>query len=115
MLAQAKEKGVELVIPTDGMCTEDEAGVEKKSSPVTKVYQQVGWDSMLAQQVLKSSNRNSQMQRQLSWNGPLGVFEIPDFEVGTRVVAEFIGSLTEKGVTTVVGGGDKCCCQPIWT
>lgn len=41
------------------------------------------------------------------WNGPLGVFEIPDFEVGTKVVAECIGSLTEKGVTTVVGGGDS--------
>ncbi|GIW22061.1 MAG: hypothetical protein KatS3mg068_1068 [Candidatus Sericytochromatia bacterium] len=41
------------------------------------------------------------------WNGPLGVFEKPQFENGTKKVALFLSTLKEKGVTTIVGGGDS--------
>jgi 3-phosphoglycerate kinase len=37
------------------------------------------------------------------WNGPMGIFEIPEFSAGTRAVAETLANLT--GVTTLVGGG----------
>jgi len=41
--------------------------------------------------------------RTIIWNGPMGVFEIPRFSQGTRVVAQGIAGA--EGVTTVVGGG----------
>ena len=41
------------------------------------------------------------------WNGPMGVFETPPFDHGTRAVAAAMAAATAKGVVTVVGGGDS--------
>lgn len=41
------------------------------------------------------------------WNGPLGVFENPNFSKGTNAVAHFLADITKKGAITIVGGGDS--------
>ncbi len=41
------------------------------------------------------------------WNGPMGVFETPPFDKGTRAVADAMANATPKGATTIVGGGDS--------
>lgn len=41
------------------------------------------------------------------WNGPMGVFEMPNFAKGTLAIAEELVKVTENGGTTIVGGGDS--------
>jgi 3-phosphoglycerate kinase len=45
--------------------------------------------------------------RTILWNGPLGVFEIPQFSVGTESIARLLANITSKSVVTVIGGGDS--------
>ncbi len=41
------------------------------------------------------------------WNGPMGVFEQPPFDKGTRAIADAMAHATDRGATTIVGGGDS--------
>jgi phosphoglycerate kinase len=45
--------------------------------------------------------------RSIFWNGPMGVFELPSFAVGTKAVGEAVASATDAGARSVVGGGDS--------
>jgi len=48
------------------------------------------------------------------WNGPLGVFEFPNFEKGTRSVMDEVVKATGRGVATIVGGGETATCAALW-
>ena len=41
------------------------------------------------------------------WNGPMGVFEMPPFDAGTKTVAEAVAFATTQGAITIIGGGDS--------
>jgi phosphoglycerate kinase len=41
------------------------------------------------------------------WNGPMGVFEMPPFDAGTKAVAEAVAAATKAGAITIIGGGDS--------
>ncbi len=45
--------------------------------------------------------------RTIVWNGPMGVFEIPPFDQGTKAIAQAVAQATEKGAKSVIGGGDS--------
>src|SRR5690606_25580451 len=48
--------------------------------------------------------RNS---RTILWNGPMGVFEMPKFEMGTKAIAEAVVEATKNGAFSLIGGGDS--------
>jgi phosphoglycerate kinase len=104
MLAKAKAKGVNLLLPTDAVITtelkEDAPYAEGPSNsiPDDKMGVDIGTLSRKAfsDAILKSGT--------VIWNGPMGVFEIAAFAGGTKAVAE---AMAECKGFTIVGGGDS--------
>jgi phosphoglycerate kinase len=58
-------------------------------------------------QTAASYSRAIASAKTIIWNGPMGVFETPPFDRGTRAIADAMASATAKGATTIVGGGDS--------
>jgi len=104
LLAQAAERGVEIVLPTDIVVAPRFA----PDAPATVVAadaipaDQMGLDIGPASRDLFVSKLAD--AKTVFWNGPMGVFEFPAFAAGTRAVAE---ALTKLDALTVVGGGDS--------
>jgi phosphoglycerate kinase len=58
-------------------------------------------------QTAASYSRAIATAKTVIWNGPMGVFETPPFDRGTRAIAEAMANATANGTTTIVGGGDS--------
>ncbi len=104
MVEKAKAKGVELLLPVDHV-----AGAEfKESTPPLATEDQNIPDGYMGMdigpktiQLYKNAIDNA---KTVIWNGPMGVFEFPNFAEGTRSVAE---AMAKSQAVTVVGGGDS--------
>ena len=96
-----------IVLPTDVEVAErfdkeaDHRTVDLKSIPAGWMGLDVGPESVKAfSEILNKS-------KTIFWNGPMGVFEFPNFAAGTKGVAEAIIAATSDGAYSVVGGGDS--------
>ena len=103
-LAAADKKGVDIVFPIDHIvATEfsEKAAAEYVDSadvPDGKLGMDIGFKTIekIREKLLKAKT--------IVWNGPMGVFEFPEFQKGTIAVAEIVAESSGK---TVVGGGDS--------
>ena len=104
VLAEAAERGVELVLPTDIVVAPRFAADAPASVVAADAIpaDQMGLDIGPASRELFASKLAD--ARTVFWNGPMGVFEFPAFAAGTQAVAE---ALTKVDGLTVVGGGDS--------
>lgn len=108
LLEEAKEKGVALILPTDILAA-DKFDNDAATQVVT-VDEGVpdGWMGLdIGPESLKTFQTELSECKTIIWNGPMGVFEMPTFAKGTLGIATLLAELTEKGVVTVVGGGDS--------
>merc|ERR1711953_1270865 len=108
---KAKEKGVELILPSDVACGDEfPAGgkeVNVKVVPAEEIPD--GWlgldNGPKATEEIKAALADC---KTIIWNGPMGVFESSQFAKGTYDIAECLAELTEKnGAITIIGGGDS--------
>jgi len=106
-LAEAQERGVEIVLPTDIVAADafsaDAAHdvVAADAIPADRMGLDIGPESAKAFAARLADART------VFWNGPMGAFEMAPFAEGTRVVAEALVAATGAGALTVVGGGDS--------
>jgi phosphoglycerate kinase len=99
--------GDRLVLPVDVVVAREIAsGAERRTVPVDRVER--GWRILdVGPRTLGAIDEALQSARTVFWNGPLGVFETPPFDAGTRAAAKLLAAATDRGAYTVVGGGDS--------
>merc|ERR1719450_1906403 len=109
--AQAKEKGVEVILPSDIACGDafpaDGKEVGFKVVPADAIPD--GWLGLdNGPQATEDIKKALADCKTIIWNGPMGVFESSQFNKGTYEIAECLAELTEKnGAITIIGGGDS--------
>ena len=104
LMANAKAKGVNLMLPVDTVvATEFNADAEYKTVPSNAIP--AGWMGMdIGEETRAKYAEVIKAAKTVIWNGPMGVFEFPNFAKGTSAVAE---ACAECKGTTIIGGGDS--------
>lgn len=104
LMDRAKEKGVNMVLPVDTVVAE---GFDNDAKHYTVPVEDIPQDYMgldigeKTREVFAGLIANS---RTVVWNGPMGVFEMPNFAVGTKEIAKAMAECKGK---SIVGGGDS--------
>ncbi len=104
---KASAKGVKLLLPTDVVVAE-EFKADSPSKLVSCDQIPEGWMGLdIGPQSIQLFQKELSECKTVVWNGPMGVFEFPNFAKGTYAIAESLGNLTERGAVTIIGGGDS--------
>ena len=107
LIQKAKDKGVNLMLPADSLIADkfaNDANVDVAANtaiPDGWMGLDLGPDSREAfAEVIRAS-------KTILWNGPMGVFEMSNFSLGTEYVAQAIAEATAAGAYSLIGGGDS--------
>ncbi len=107
LVAKAAARNVELIFPIDFICG-DKFSPDANTQPAdlaTGIPE--GWEGMDGGPKSIELYRNAILSsKTIIWNGPAGVFEFDKFAGATKAMADAIAEATDKGATTIVGGGD---------
>ena len=104
MIQKAKSKGVKLLLPIDNVVAKEfKADAESFITDIDKMPADcMGLD--IGPKTIELFKKELQDAKTVIWNGPMGVFEMPAFAVGTKAIAETLSKI--NGIT-IIGGGDS--------
>ena len=104
LMKKAEDAGVKLLLPVDTVCAKEfdndsESGVfDRDSIPADMMGMDIGPKTA---EIYKTAIAEA---KTVVWNGPAGVFEMPNFAAGTKAIAE---ALASSSAVTIIGGGDS--------
>jgi phosphoglycerate kinase len=108
LLQLAKQKGIKFLLPVDNIETDEfKAGAHSRNTTVLSKERGItdGWEAVdIGSETIRLYETEIGKAKTVLWNGPVGVFEIPDFANGTRALAEAIARSSAK---SIIGGGDS--------
>ncbi|MFZ5941458.1 MAG: phosphoglycerate kinase [Bacteroidota bacterium] len=107
LVKKAEAKGVKLILPVDQILADqfdNNAKTEKADIDKGKAGY-MGLD--IADKSIAAISEVIKNSKTILWNGPMGVFEMPNFQKGTVSIAQAIADATAKGAFSLVGGGDS--------
>jgi phosphoglycerate kinase len=102
----AKGRG-KLVLPVDTHCADDFSAAANKRI-VTAGEIPDGFEGLdIGPETARKYAEIIRTAGTVVWNGPMGVFEMPPFDAGTKAVADAVAEATTRGAITIIGGGDS--------
>ena len=104
LLDKAKAKGVKLLLPIDNVCGKEfNNDTEQMVCESGKIPE--GWEGLdIGPKTVELFSKEIKAAKTVVWNGPMGVFEMPNFAKGTLAIAT---AMAESDATTIIGGGDS--------
>lgn len=107
ILDEAAAKKVRLLLPVDCVAAEKFENTAKAHT-VNSDGIPAGWMGMdIGPETAKLFSNEIRKAKTVVWNGPMGVFEMPNFAQGTIMIAKALAEATSRGAVTIVGGGDS--------
>ena len=104
LMETAKQKGVKLLLPVDTVVAKAFAADAEHMTVAANAIP-AGWQGLdIGEKTRELFAAEIKNAKTVIWNGPMGVFEFPEFAKGTEAVAK---ACAECGGTTIIGGGDS--------
>ena len=107
LIERAKENNVDLYLPTDVVAADSFSNeANKKELQIFNISK--GWQGLdIGPASIKAFSKVIINAKTILWNGPMGVFEMPNFSNGTKAIGDAIKISTQNGAYSLVGGGDS--------
>jgi len=107
IMAKAEAKGVAIHLPTDFVAADKFGADAATKMTTTATGIEAGWRGLdIGPESAAAFKREVLASKTVVWNGPMGVFEWPAFEGGTKAVMDAVVEATAAGAVTIIGGGD---------
>lgn len=107
LLDEIKAQNRRVILPIDCVIANKfDNDAQRKTVAVNKIPP--GWRGLdIGPETIKLIKLEVKNAKTIVWNGPMGVFEMPNFAQGTLEIARLLAEATKNGATTIVGGGDS--------
>ena len=107
LMEKMKQANVKLYLPADSVVADDFSN-DANTMIVPSNQIPDGWESLdCGPEAIKAFDEVITKSKTILWNGPMGVFEMPNFAKGTFAVGESVAKATAEGAFRAVGGGDS--------
>lgn len=115
LIEKAKAKNVQIHLPVDFVIADKFAENADVGIGTLEAGIPEGWMGLDIGPITKDLFREPiERAKVIVWNGPMGVFEFPNFARGTKSVMDNVVAATTKGTITIIGGGDTATCCAKW-
>lgn len=107
VLQRANEKGVKIILPKDSVIA-DKFANDAATQITANTAIPDGWMGLdIAHEAIEEFENSIKTSKTILWNGPMGVFEMENFQNGTKSIAVAVAHATSNGAYSLVGGGDS--------
>jgi phosphoglycerate kinase len=107
LVEKAKAKGVKLYLPVDNVIADDFSNNAKTGVAKTGEIPDSWMGLDIGPETVKIFSKVVEESKTILWNGPMGVFEMEKFLIGTKAIANSVVAATKNGAFSLIGGGDS--------